>query len=246
MSKADKRQGLKDKKAPEETAPIPSESAMSTVTQASATDSAPDFDGSVEVRLPTDSIGTCELCGYYGPGPQHECKPAPAVATAAIPKVVEPAIQPVAMPAPAPPVVIPPQAPAPQTTPSAPQAPMWRMPVMPPRPGSAPVSRVAPQAQASAPQAAQAQPQLSGPVALAFDLYDAALAEFKGNARDAALNVMMFLTESLVFTVGLAAGGNEPTLKTLLQHLGAQISSAPAAPLLANVAAASKVPRNQP
>lgn len=23
-----------------------------------------------------DSIGTCSFCGYYGPGPQHECKPA--------------------------------------------------------------------------------------------------------------------------------------------------------------------------
>lgn len=171
----------------------------------------------------------------------------PASPTPTVVTTAEPAIQalPVAMPAPAaPPVVIPPLAPV-QQTPSVPQAPIWKMPVMPPRAGSpAATPRAAPAPQA--PTQAAPAPQLSGPVSLAFELYDAALGEFKGNARDAALNVMMFLTESLVFTVGLAAGGNEPTLKTLLQHLGAQISSAPAAPLLANVAAASKVPRNQP
>lgn len=27
----------------------------------------------------TDSIGTCSLCGYHGPGPRHECKARPHI-----------------------------------------------------------------------------------------------------------------------------------------------------------------------
>jgi hypothetical protein len=26
--------------------------------------------------LPTNSIGTCRRCGYHGPGPKHDCRPA--------------------------------------------------------------------------------------------------------------------------------------------------------------------------
>jgi hypothetical protein len=25
--------------------------------------------------LPVDSMGTCEICGYHGPGPAHDCRP---------------------------------------------------------------------------------------------------------------------------------------------------------------------------
>lgn len=91
---------------------------------------------------------------------------------------------------------------------------------------------------APVPQTQPQKPQMSGPVSLAFELYDGALVQFKGNAREASLNVMMFLTEALVFTVGLTGGASESMIKMLLQNLGPQISNAPIPPLMALVESA--------
>jgi hypothetical protein len=90
----------------------------------------------------------------------------------------------------------------------------------------------------AAPQAAGQKPALAASAALVFELVEQAIANFKGNPQEAAVNAMILLTESLTFATGLASGGHEATLKTLLQNLGAQIASAPTAKVLSAVASA--------
>ena len=70
------------------------------------------------------------------------------------------------------------------------------------------------------------KPQLTGPQALVLDLLGGMLQEFKGNERDAAYNVMMFLMESVLFSTALLSGGSEPILKQLFNSMGTQIAAA--------------------
>jgi hypothetical protein len=119
----------------------------------------------------------------------------------------------------------------------APVAPTVQAAQATPAPTLAPQKATTPQAPASQTQAQK--PQVSGPVAVAFDLYDMALVEFKGNKLNASVNVMLLLEQAMIFMVGVVSGGNEPNLKVLLESIGAGISKAPTRPLLDLVEAAT-------
>jgi hypothetical protein len=77
------------------------------------------------------------------------------------------------------------------------------------------------------------------PVEFAHQLFNAALLQCKGNAQEASLQVMGFLTEALVFSVSMSIGDNEIARKGLLKHIGETIAKAPPHPL-------AKVPRSGP
>lgn len=75
------------------------------------------------------------------------------------------------------------------------------------------------------------------PERLAHQLYDQAVAQVGGNMQDASIRVMQFLTDALVYSVGLSAGGDEKLLRSLLEHLASMIAAAPTHPIVAAVTA---------
>lgn len=75
------------------------------------------------------------------------------------------------------------------------------------------------------------------PEILAHDIYEQAVRAAGGNAREASVNVLRFLTETLVYAAGISTGGDEITLKSVLKHLGEMITTAPIHPLVAAVTA---------
>ena len=75
------------------------------------------------------------------------------------------------------------------------------------------------------------------PEAVAHDLYDQAVAQVGGNAQEASIRVMQFLTDALVYSVGMSAGGDEQLLRQLLEHLASMIAAAPTHPIVAAVTA---------
>lgn len=70
------------------------------------------------------------------------------------------------------------------------------------------------------------------PHGLANQLFEAALVQFKGNAHEASMQVMRFLTEALVFTISVAVGDDEMSRKGLLKSIGDSITAAPRHPLV--------------
>ena len=73
------------------------------------------------------------------------------------------------------------------------------------------------------------------PERLAHKIYDEAIQETGGDAREASVIVMRFLTEALVYSAGVSTGGDEVTLKIVLEHLGKTIAEAPVHPLITSV-----------
>ena len=78
------------------------------------------------------------------------------------------------------------------------------------------------------------------PEALAHAIYEQAVREEGGDAREASVRVMRFLTEALVYSAGLSCGGDEVTLKGVLKFVGRMITEAPVHPIVAAVSAAAK------
>jgi hypothetical protein len=66
------------------------------------------------------------------------------------------------------------------------------------------------------------EPKVLSPKDLADQLFDAALLQVKGNYREAAQQVTIFLKEALVYAV-LASAGDEATRKGLLRSVGESI-----------------------
>jgi hypothetical protein len=68
------------------------------------------------------------------------------------------------------------------------------------------------------------------PVDLANQLFDAALLQYRSNPREAARQVIVFLSETIVYAVS-ATAGDEPACKALLKSVGESIIAAPLQPL---------------
>jgi hypothetical protein len=66
------------------------------------------------------------------------------------------------------------------------------------------------------------EPKVLSPKDLADQLFDAALLQVKGNYREAAQQVTIFLKEALVYAV-LASAGDDATRKGLLRSVGESI-----------------------
>lgn len=66
------------------------------------------------------------------------------------------------------------------------------------------------------------EPKALSPKDLADQLFDAALRQAEGNHRQAAVQVISFLKESLVYAASASAGG-EAARKGLLKELGESI-----------------------
>jgi hypothetical protein len=77
----------------------------------------------------------------------------------------------------------------------------------------------------------------ASPEVLAHKIYDQALQEANGDTREASINVLHYLTETLVYSAGISCGGDEITLKSVLKHLGEMIAAAPVHPIVAAIAA---------
>jgi hypothetical protein len=71
------------------------------------------------------------------------------------------------------------------------------------------------------------------PPRLAHQLFELALTQYKGNAGEASMQVIRFLTESLVFTISVSAADNELSRLNLLKHVAEKLMSAPLHPLVA-------------
>jgi hypothetical protein len=71
------------------------------------------------------------------------------------------------------------------------------------------------------------------PPRLAHQLFEFALAQYKGNVGEASMQVIRFLTESLVFTISVSAADNELSRLNLLKHVAEKLMSAPLHPLVA-------------
>ncbi len=67
------------------------------------------------------------------------------------------------------------------------------------------------------------------PDQLANQLFDAALAQYKSDPREGARQVIIFLTEALIYAISGTAG-DEPARKALLKSVGDTIASAPSLP----------------
>jgi hypothetical protein len=74
------------------------------------------------------------------------------------------------------------------------------------------------------------------PDGLANQLFDAALIQYKTDPREAARQVIIFLTEAIVYAVS-ATAGDEGARKALLKSVGDTITTAPP---LANKGAPAK------
>jgi len=68
--------------------------------------------------------------------------------------------------------------------------------------------------------------QMLSPEGLANQLFDAAIMQFKSDPREAARQVIVFLTEALVYAVS-ATAGDDVARKALLKSVGDTITSAP-------------------
>jgi hypothetical protein len=64
------------------------------------------------------------------------------------------------------------------------------------------------------------------PHGLASQLFDAAILQ-QGNPREAAMQVMRFLTEAVVYSISVIAGADEAARKGLLKEVGEAIVAAP-------------------
>ena len=64
------------------------------------------------------------------------------------------------------------------------------------------------------------------PSDLANQLFDAALVQYQSNPREAARQVIVFLTEALIYTIS-STGGDEVARKALLKSVGESIIAAP-------------------
>ena len=71
-----------------------------------------------------------------------------------------------------------------------------------------------------------AQTQMLSPDGLASQLWDAAFVQSKGDPREAARQVIIFLTEAIVFAISSSAG-DENARKAMLKNIGDTIASAP-------------------
>jgi hypothetical protein len=67
------------------------------------------------------------------------------------------------------------------------------------------------------------------PPGLANQLFDAALVQYKSDPREAAKQVIVFLTESLVYAISVTAG-DDVARKALLKSVGESIVAAPPPP----------------
>ena len=66
------------------------------------------------------------------------------------------------------------------------------------------------------------EPKVLSPKELADQLFDAVLAQVKGDYREAARQVILFLKEALVYAV-TATGGDDAARKALLRSVGESI-----------------------
>ena len=64
------------------------------------------------------------------------------------------------------------------------------------------------------------------PTDLANQLFDHAIAQYKGDPREAARQVVVFLTEALVYAISSTAG-DDNARKALLKSVGESITNAP-------------------
>jgi len=83
------------------------------------------------------------------------------------------------------------------------------------------------------------EPKMLSPKELADQLFDAVVAQVKGDFREAARQVILFLKESLVYAVS-ATGGDDGARRALLKSVGESIVA------LANPAPANPAPTPQP
>jgi hypothetical protein len=67
------------------------------------------------------------------------------------------------------------------------------------------------------------EPRALSPKDLADQLFDAALLQVKGDYREAAGQVILFLKEALVYAALASAGGDEASKKGLLKSVGESI-----------------------
>jgi hypothetical protein len=75
------------------------------------------------------------------------------------------------------------------------------------------------------------------PPRLAHQLFEMALTQYKGNAGEASMQVIRFLTEALVFTVSVSAADNDLSRLNLFKHIAEKLMSAPLHPLVARTVA---------
>ena len=68
------------------------------------------------------------------------------------------------------------------------------------------------------------EPKVLSPKELADQLFDAVVAQVKGDYREAARQVILFLKESLVYAIS-ATGGDDVARKALLRSVGESIVS---------------------
>ena len=68
------------------------------------------------------------------------------------------------------------------------------------------------------------EPKVLSPKELADQLFDAVVAQVKGDYREAARQVILFLKESLVYAIS-ATGGDDAARKALLRSVGESIVS---------------------
>jgi hypothetical protein len=71
------------------------------------------------------------------------------------------------------------------------------------------------------------------PDLLVQGLFEDALAQAGEDMKEAAVQVMRFLTESLVLAANISSGGDESARKGMLKYLAEQIEAAPPHPLIA-------------
>lgn len=84
------------------------------------------------------------------------------------------------------------------------------------------------------------------PEGLAHAIYDEAIVEADGDKYEASFTVMRFLTEALIYAVGVSTGGDESQRKGVLERLGKMIAEAPPHPIAAAAADASDAKKKQP
>jgi hypothetical protein len=67
------------------------------------------------------------------------------------------------------------------------------------------------------------------PDQLANQLFDAALMQFRGDPREAARQIIIFLSEALIYAISSTAG-DDNARKALLKSVGDSITNAPSPP----------------
>lgn len=71
------------------------------------------------------------------------------------------------------------------------------------------------------------------PDLLVQGLFEDAIAQIGDDPKEAAVQVMSFLTQALVLAANISSGGNESARKGMLKYLAEQIEAAPPHPLIA-------------